>query len=53
MDDGTKSSSGLKVCTNSFSYEDCLILVNALQTNFQLKSSIQSAGKSNQYVISI
>lgn len=53
MDDGTKSSLGLKLCTNSFSYEDCLILVNALHTNFKLKSTIQSAGKSNQYVIYI
>lgn len=52
MDDGTKSSKGLKLCTNCFSYSDCLLLVDVLYFNFQLKSSIQSAGN-NQYIIYI
>jgi len=51
MDDGSKVGKGLKFSTNSYSYEDCLILVNALSKNFGLKSSIQKAGAPNQYII--
>lgn len=53
MDDGTKVSKGLKLCTNSFTYSDCLLLIEALNNNFALKSSIQSAGVPNQYNIYI
>jgi len=53
MDDGTKSGSGLKLCTNSFTYEDCLILISALYKNFGLKCTINSAGAPNQYCIYI
>lgn len=53
MDDGTKVSKGLKLCTNSFSYSDCVLLVKTLNDNFSLKSSVQSAGVPNQYNIYI
>ena len=53
MDDGAKVGQGLKFCTNSFSYNDCLILVKALNCNFNIKASIQSAGIKNQYIIYI
>ena len=53
MDDGSKVSKGLKLCTNSFTYSDCVLLVKALNDNFALKSSIQSAGAPNQYFIYI
>lgn len=51
MDDGCKVGKGLKFCTNSFTYKECLILVKALYNNFNLKSSIQSGGIKDQYVI--
>ncbi len=51
MDDGSKVNKGLKFCTNSYTYEDCLKLVNVLYKNFSIKSSIQSAGAENQYII--
>jgi ubiquinol-cytochrome c reductase cytochrome b subunit len=51
MDDGGKVGKGLKFSTNSFTYGDCLKLVNALNENFSIKSSIQSAGAENQYII--
>jgi ubiquinol-cytochrome c reductase cytochrome b subunit len=51
MDDGCKVNKGLKFCTNSYTYDDCLILVNALNQNFGIKSSIQGAGAPNQYII--
>ncbi len=51
MDDGGKVNKGLKFSTNSYSYEDCLHLVNALNKNFSIKSYIQSAGAENQYII--
>lgn len=53
MDDGTKVSKGLKLSTNSFTYNECLILINALNNNFNIKSSIQSAGYKDQYIIYI
>jgi hypothetical protein len=51
MDDGSKVGKALKFSTNSFTYEDCLILVNALNKNFGIKSTVQSAGSKNQYII--
>jgi ubiquinol-cytochrome c reductase cytochrome b subunit len=53
MDDGAKVSKGLKLCTNSFSYSDCILLVKTLNDNFSLKSSVQSAGVPNQYNVYI
>ena len=53
MDDGAKIGSGLKLCTNSFTYADCLLLTKVLYTNFNLKATIQSAGFPNQYHIYI
>ena len=53
MDDGAKVGKGVKFCTNSFSYNDCLILIKALNDNFNIKSSVQSAGANNQYIIYI
>ena len=44
MDDGCKVGSGLKLCTNSFTYSECMLLVKVLFDNFNIKSSIQSAG---------
>jgi len=53
MDDGCKIGNSLKLSTNSFTFEECLILVNILHDNFDLKASIQSAGKKDQYVVYI
>jgi len=53
MDDGAKVSKALKLSINSFSYEDCLLLVKALYKNFNIKASIQSAGQKDQYLIYI
>ena len=53
MDDGAKVGKNFKLCTNSFSYNDCLLLIKALNNNFNLKASIQSAGKKDQYWIYI
>jgi len=53
MDDGSKVSQGLKLSTNSFTYEDCLLLIQVLNENFSIKANIQSAGivGKDQYVI--
>ena len=53
MNDGAKVSQGLKFNTNCFSYNDCLLLIKALNSNFNIKASIQSAGKKDQYIIYI
>jgi len=51
MDDGAKVGKALKFSTNSFTYQDCFKLVNALNDNFGIKATIQSAGAENQYII--
>lgn len=51
MDDGSRVGQGLKWSTNCFSYEDCLRLSNVLLEKFNLRTSVQSAGVPNQYVI--
>jgi len=53
MDDGAKVGKGLKFSTNSFTYNECLILIKALNDNFNIKASIQSAGSGNKYIIYI
>jgi hypothetical protein len=55
MDDGSKVNKGLKLCTNSFTYSDCLLLVKALYDKFNLKATVQSAGDpaKSQYIIYI
>ena len=53
MDDGGKTGSGLKLSTNSFTYLECIKLVQVLFDNFNLKASIQSAGVPSQYIIYI
>ena len=49
MDDGAKVGKGLKFCTNSFSYNDCLFLSQILWNRYGLKCTVQSAGVLNQY----
>ena len=53
MDDGAKVSKGLKLSTNSFTFNECLILVKALNYNFNIKASVQSAGSKDQYILYI
>ena len=51
MDDGSKVGQGLKFSTNSFTYSDCLKIVNVLSDNFNIKATVQSAGSKDQYII--
>jgi hypothetical protein len=53
MDDGSISSKGLKLSTNSFTYEDCLFLTTILLANFNIKATVQLAGIPNQFIIYI
>jgi ubiquinol-cytochrome c reductase cytochrome b subunit len=53
MEDGGKVNKSLKLSTNSFTYSECLFLSKVLLDNFDLKSSVQSAGVKNQYIIYI
>ena len=51
IDDGSRSGKSIKWCTNAFNYEDCMSLVNILYKKYNIKCSINSAGKKDQYVI--
>lgn len=53
MDDGGRVGGGLKLSTNSFTYEDCIRLTNVLFDKYKLKNTVQSAGVPNQYFIYI
>jgi ubiquinol-cytochrome c reductase cytochrome b subunit len=50
MDDGARISQGIKLCTNSFSYQDHLYLIDILFTKYHLKASINSAGNGQYYL---
>lgn len=51
MDDGSKVGKGLKFSTNSFTFDECRSLVKVLFDKYNIKSSIQSAGSENKYII--
>ena len=49
MDDGGKVSSGLKIATNNFSFEEVKYLAFILRKKYNLKTSIIKTGALNQY----
>lgn len=49
MDDGGKVSSGLKIATNNFSFNEVENLANILKQKYNLKTSVIKAGAINQY----
>jgi hypothetical protein len=51
MDDGGRVGYGLKLATNSFTFEDCTRLTIVLFKLYGIKSSVQSAGVSGQHHI--
>jgi ubiquinol-cytochrome c reductase cytochrome b subunit len=53
MDDGGRSGDGVKLATNSFTYNDCTRLTTVLHELYGLKSSVQSAGYPGQHQIYI
>jgi len=53
MDDGSKVSQGLKLCTNTFTFSECLYITKVLNEKFELKASVQSAGAKDQCIIYI
>lgn len=53
MDDGGKISSGLKLCTNSFTLKEVKFLSKYLDDMYSLDTSIHKTGVINQYVIYI
>ena len=44
MDDGVKSAGSLRLCTESFTYSDILILIDMLKTKFDIQSNPQKRG---------
>ncbi len=49
MDDGGRSGQGLKIATNSFTYDECFILADILRNKYSLSVSIHKTGVINQY----
>jgi ubiquinol-cytochrome c reductase cytochrome b subunit len=53
MDDGGKVSSGLKLATNNFTFDEVEMLSSVLNQKYDLYARVQKAGYPNQYVIYI
>lgn len=53
IDDGGRVGYGLKLSTNSFTFLDCLRLTEVLYTKYNIKSSVQTRGAPNQYILYI
>ena len=51
--DGVRVGKGIKLCTNSFTYQDCTRLTQVLYDLYNVKSSVQSAGGPRRYKINI
>lgn len=51
MDDGGKVSSGLKIATNSFTFQEVEFLCKVLNNKYGFNCRPNSAGVSNQYII--
>lgn len=49
--EGDRVGKGIKFYTNSFSYEDSLLLSKTLFDKYNLHTSVQSAGVKNEYII--
>lgn len=49
QDDGSKSSSGLKIATNNFTFDEVNILARVLRDKYKLKVSVIKAGALNQF----
>lgn len=53
IDEGTRVGRGIKLCMNSFRYQDCTRLTQVIYDLYNFKSSVQSAGTPGQYHIYI
>lgn len=51
QDDGGRVSSGLKISTNSFTYEEVKFLAEVLKDKYKFKVTVNKAGALNQYVL--
>lgn len=51
--DGARVGKGIKLCTNSFTYQDCTRLTQVLYDLYNVKSSVQPAGAPRRYKIYI
>lgn len=51
QDDGAKVSSGLKLSTNSFTYQEVKFLAEVLKDKYKFKVTVNKAGALNQYVL--
>ncbi len=47
MDDGYKHSSGVSLCTDSYTKEEVLLLINILKNKFNLNSNLMKHGVNN------
>jgi hypothetical protein len=51
MDDGTWKTPGVRIATNSFTKEEVELLILALETNFNIKSTLhKNNGKYQLYI---
>ena len=54
MQDGSAhKGQGIRIATNSFTFEECEILALTLSNKYQIKTSVVKSGKPNQWCIAI
>ena len=51
--DGVRVGKGVKLCANSFTYQECTRLTQVIHDLYNVKSSVQSAGEPRRYKIYI
>ena len=53
QDASFQKGQGIKLATNSFTYEDCKFLALTLTNKYNFKTSVVKSGKPNQWCVSI
>ena len=54
MQDGSfQEGQGIRLATNSYTYEDCKFLALTLTNKYKFKTSVVKSGKPNQWCVSI
>lgn len=54
MQDGSRQKGqGISIATNCFTYEECFFLATLLESTYNIKTSVVSAGVTNQWKVTI
>ena len=51
MDDGSRTGNTVRIATNCFTYDECLVLCNIIQKKYDISFTVQKSGINKGYII--